>query len=154
MELSYKDKQEQHVLWPFQVWSQWEDDGVWSDSLLRGIETSFPTMHKEGDSEEQISEELSIYQVILIHTYALSNCGADNTNLPRVRRLEDTERTLFMFHPAHLETTGCALYAALCAWHSKPNWLNYIQVNGLFSVGAHGVPRLWCELLAQADTSY
>lgn len=99
-------------------------------------------MHKEGDSKEQISEELSIYQVILIHTYALSNCGVDNTNLPRVRRLEDTERTLFMFHPAHLGTIGCALHAALCVWHSKPNWLNYIQVNGLFSVGAHGVPRL------------
>lgn len=45
------------------MWSQWEEDSLWSDSLLRGIETSFPKMH-EGDSEEQISEKLSVYQVI------------------------------------------------------------------------------------------
>lgn len=46
------------------MWSQWEEDSTWSDSLLRGIETSFPKMHERGDSEEQISEKLSVYQVI------------------------------------------------------------------------------------------
>lgn len=55
------------------MWSQWEEDGAWSDSLLRSIETSFPMMHGEGDSEEQISEKLSVYQVILINTCALSD---------------------------------------------------------------------------------
>ncbi|KAI3367261.1 hypothetical protein L3Q82_008148 [Scortum barcoo] len=41
---------------------QWEEDSAWSDSLLRRIETSFPKMHDGGDSEEQISEKLSVYQ--------------------------------------------------------------------------------------------
>lgn len=45
-----------------QMWSQWEQDSTWSDSLLKGIETSFPKMHERGDSEEQISEKLSVYQ--------------------------------------------------------------------------------------------
>ncbi|XP_028420864.1 nesprin-2 isoform X2 [Perca flavescens] len=45
-----------------QVWSQWEEDSAWSDSLLRAIETSFPKMHEWGNSEEQISEKLSVYQ--------------------------------------------------------------------------------------------
>ncbi|XP_078133881.1 nesprin-2-like isoform X3 [Sander vitreus] len=45
-----------------QVWSQWEEDNAWSDSLLRAIETSFPKMHEGGNSEEQISEKLSVYQ--------------------------------------------------------------------------------------------
>lgn len=78
-------------------------------------------MHKEGDSEAQISEKLSIYQVILINTCALSGC---NTDLPRGSRQEDRERFLFMFYSAHLETIGRTLYAVICAWHSKPNWLN------------------------------
>ncbi|XP_037652752.1 nesprin-2-like isoform X2 [Sebastes umbrosus] len=45
-----------------QTWSQWEEDSAWSDSLLRSIETSFPRMHEGGNSEQQISEELSVYQ--------------------------------------------------------------------------------------------
>lgn len=50
-----------------QVWSQWEEDSAWSDSLLRGVETSFPIMHTEVDSEEQMLEKLSGYQVILVN---------------------------------------------------------------------------------------
>ncbi|XP_063764618.1 nesprin-2-like isoform X1 [Eleginops maclovinus] len=42
-----------------QTWSQWEEDSAWSDSLLSPIETSFPKMHKGGNSEEQ---KLSVYQ--------------------------------------------------------------------------------------------
>ncbi|XP_041668046.1 nesprin-2-like isoform X2 [Cheilinus undulatus] len=45
-----------------QLWSQWEEDSVWSDSLLRGIESSLPKMHDVADSEEQISEKLSVFQ--------------------------------------------------------------------------------------------
>ncbi|KAK9534167.1 hypothetical protein VZT92_009231 [Zoarces viviparus] len=37
-----------------QVWSQWEEDSAWSDSLLRANEASFPKMH--------VSEKLSLYQ--------------------------------------------------------------------------------------------
>lgn len=102
------------------MWSQWEEDSSWSDSLLRSIETSFPMMHKEGVSEEQISEKLSIYQVILINTCALSG---HNTDLLSGSRQEDRERILFMFYSARLETIGRTLYA-ICAWHSKANWLN------------------------------
>lgn len=45
-----------------QMWSQWEEDSSWSDSLLRHIETSFPKMHEGGDYEEHLSEKLSVYQ--------------------------------------------------------------------------------------------
>ncbi|KAJ4938827.1 hypothetical protein JOQ06_028293 [Pogonophryne albipinna] len=45
-----------------QMWSQWEEDRAWSDSLLSPIETSSIKMHKEGNSEERISEKLSVYQ--------------------------------------------------------------------------------------------
>nr|XP_020467231.1 nesprin-2-like [Monopterus albus] len=45
-----------------QMWSQWEEDSAWSDSLLRGIKTSFPKMHEGGDSEEHVSDKLSVYQ--------------------------------------------------------------------------------------------
>lgn len=51
-----------------QVWSQWEEDRTWSDSLLRRVETSFPMMHEGGDCGQQISEKLSVYQVILANT--------------------------------------------------------------------------------------
>lgn len=102
------------------MWSQWEEDGAWSDSLLRSTETSFPMMHGEGDSEEQISEKLSVYQVILVNTCALS----DRRGIILIYGESDSERILFMFHSAHLETIGRALHAVLCAWHSKPNWLN------------------------------
>uniref|UniRef100_A0AAQ4PDR2 Uncharacterized protein n=1 Tax=Gasterosteus aculeatus aculeatus TaxID=481459 RepID=A0AAQ4PDR2_GASAC len=34
-----------------QMWSLWEEDSAWTDSLLRDIETSFPKMH-EGDNSE------------------------------------------------------------------------------------------------------
>ncbi|KAM6917369.1 nesprin-2-like [Lycodopsis pacificus] len=37
-----------------QVWSQWEEDSAWSDSLLRTNEASFPKMH--------VPEKLSLYQ--------------------------------------------------------------------------------------------
>lgn len=47
-----------------QMWSQWEEDSAWLDSLLKSIDTSFPKMHEGGDSEEQMLEKLSIYQVI------------------------------------------------------------------------------------------
>lgn len=53
---------------PSQMWSQWDEDSAWSDSLLRGVETSFPKMHEGGDSEEQTSESLSVYQVFFINT--------------------------------------------------------------------------------------
>lgn len=46
-----------------QVWSEWEEDSAWTDSLLTTFQTSFPKMHQEGDSEEQISKKLSGYQV-------------------------------------------------------------------------------------------
>lgn len=46
------------------MWSQWEEDSAWLDSLLKSIDTSFPKMHEGGDSEEQMLEKLSIYQVI------------------------------------------------------------------------------------------
>lgn len=46
-----------------QVWSQWEEDSAWSDSLLRPLQTSFPRMQQEGASEAQISEKLSVYKV-------------------------------------------------------------------------------------------
>lgn len=55
--------QSSHDLVPSQVWSQWEEDSAWSDSLLRTLRTSFPRMHQEGASEEQISEKLSVYRV-------------------------------------------------------------------------------------------
>ncbi|KAI4804316.1 hypothetical protein KUCAC02_025947, partial [Chaenocephalus aceratus] len=45
-----------------QMWSQWEEDRAWSDSLLSTIETSSVKMHKECNSEERISEKLSVYQ--------------------------------------------------------------------------------------------
>ncbi|KAK2826776.1 hypothetical protein Q5P01_020990 [Channa striata] len=45
-----------------QTWLQWEEDRAWSDSLLRGIEMSFPKMHRGCDSGEQILETLPIYQ--------------------------------------------------------------------------------------------
>ncbi|XP_068574256.1 nesprin-2-like isoform X2 [Cebidichthys violaceus] len=45
-----------------QVWSQWEQDSAWSDSLLRAIEASFPKMHVGGNPEKQTSEKLSLYQ--------------------------------------------------------------------------------------------
>eukprot|EP00066_Takifugu_rubripes_P029034 XP_011618300.1 PREDICTED: nesprin-1-like [Takifugu rubripes] len=46
------------------VWSQWEEDSAWADSLLRPLQTSFPRMQEEGASEEQISEKLSVYKGI------------------------------------------------------------------------------------------
>lgn len=42
------------------MWSLWEEDSAWTDSLLRDIETSFPKMH-EGDNSE-----LGAYQVIFV----------------------------------------------------------------------------------------
>ncbi|XP_033981425.1 nesprin-2-like isoform X2 [Trematomus bernacchii] len=45
-----------------QMWSQWEEDRAWSDSLLSPIETSSIKLHNEGNSEERISEKLSVYQ--------------------------------------------------------------------------------------------
>ncbi|XP_031728981.1 nesprin-2-like isoform X3 [Anarrhichthys ocellatus] len=45
-----------------QVWSQWEEDSAWSDSLLRANEASFPKMHVGVNPEKQISEKLSLYQ--------------------------------------------------------------------------------------------
>lgn len=45
------------------MWSQWEEDSAWSDNLLTTFHTSFPNMHQEGDSEEQIAKNLSVYQV-------------------------------------------------------------------------------------------
>ncbi|TNM95727.1 hypothetical protein fugu_016810 [Takifugu bimaculatus] len=47
-----------------EVWSQWEEDSAWADSLLRPLQTSFPSMQEEGASEEQISEKLSVYKGI------------------------------------------------------------------------------------------
>nr|XP_029131758.1 nesprin-2 [Labrus bergylta] len=44
------------------MWSQWEEDSAWSDSLLRGIETSLPKLLAGADSEEQVSEKLSVFQ--------------------------------------------------------------------------------------------
>lgn len=49
---------------PPQVWSQWEEDSAWSDSLLRTLQASFPKMHQEEeDSEEEITENLSVCRV-------------------------------------------------------------------------------------------
>lgn len=45
------------------MWSQWEEDSAWSDNLLTTVQTSFPSMHQEGDSEEEIVKNLSVYQV-------------------------------------------------------------------------------------------
>ncbi|XP_032382889.1 nesprin-2 isoform X2 [Etheostoma spectabile] len=64
-----------------QVWSQWEEDNAWSDSLLRSIETSFPKIHKGGNSEEQISEKLSLYQEL---------CGVLVGNKARFSRMLET----------------------------------------------------------------
>ncbi|XP_042356665.1 nesprin-2-like [Plectropomus leopardus] len=61
-----------------QLWSQWEEDSIWSDSLLRTIETSFPKMHDGGNSEEQISEKLSVYQELR---------GALKENKARISRM-------------------------------------------------------------------
>lgn len=43
-----------------QMWTQWEQDCEWMDSLLRNTETSFPIMLWECASEEQ--NNLSVYQ--------------------------------------------------------------------------------------------
>ncbi|XP_034530155.1 nesprin-2-like [Notolabrus celidotus] len=45
-----------------QVWSQWEEDSAWTDSLLKDVETSITMMHDGAESEEQISKKLSVYQ--------------------------------------------------------------------------------------------
>nr|XP_043904166.1 nesprin-2-like [Solea senegalensis] len=46
-----------------QVWTQWEDDRSWTDSLLRQLQTSFPKMHKEGpDCDQQLCEDLCSLQ--------------------------------------------------------------------------------------------
>lgn len=45
------------------MWAQWEEDSAWSDQLLTTVQTSFPSMHQEGDSEEETAKRLSVYQV-------------------------------------------------------------------------------------------
>lgn len=50
--------------WRAQVWAQWEEDGSWLDGLLTDTETSIPKMHLEQNSEEELSNRLSVYQVI------------------------------------------------------------------------------------------
>lgn len=45
------------------MWSQWEKDSAWSDSLMRSIETSFP---KIPEGSEQESEKPLSYKVFSI----------------------------------------------------------------------------------------
>ncbi|MEQ2285537.1 hypothetical protein AMECASPLE_032904 [Ameca splendens] len=49
-----------------QMWTQWEEDSIWSESVLGSIETSFPKMKEGGDYEKQVSQNLSIYKVIFL----------------------------------------------------------------------------------------
>ncbi|XP_029982223.1 LOW QUALITY PROTEIN: nesprin-2-like [Sphaeramia orbicularis] len=73
-----------------QMWSQWEDDCTWMDSLLRGIETSFPNMHEGGESEEQISNKLCVYQELHV---------ALEGNMARISRMLEAGLLL--------QTAGC-----------------------------------------------
>lgn len=64
-----------------QVWSQWEEDSAWSDSLLTTFQASFPKVLEEEDSEEQISTTRSVYQVrgtflVALHRIFRANRGA------------------------------------------------------------------------------
>lgn len=45
------------------MWSQWEKDSAWSNSLMRSIETSFP---KIPEGSEQESEKPLSYKVFSI----------------------------------------------------------------------------------------
>ncbi|KAM4541190.1 nesprin-2-like isoform 1-T1 [Fundulus diaphanus] len=45
-----------------QMWTQWEEDSIWSKSVLRNIEASFPKMKEGGDYEEQVSQNLSMFK--------------------------------------------------------------------------------------------
>lgn len=84
------------------MWSQWEEDRAWSDSLLSTIETSSIKMHKEGNSEERISEKLSVYQVIFMNKCVLSDRRRIIEMYQKSSRLEDRAH-FAMFRSAHLE---------------------------------------------------
>ncbi|XP_028994248.1 nesprin-2-like isoform X3 [Betta splendens] len=49
-----------------QMWLQWEEDAAWSETLLRQIDTSFPTMLGCRDSDEQILEKLRLLRELLV----------------------------------------------------------------------------------------
>lgn len=134
------------------MWWRWEDDSAWSDSLLSHMEISPPTML--GVSGQHIADTLSVYQVGVIHAYCKLPLGlwggggargrwGGNTYSGRMSQQQDTE-LLF----AHVPFCSFGrLLAALTMLHSVHgtlglNWPNDAQVNGLFSGGAHGVPRL------------
>ena len=51
------------------MWAQWEQDSSWLDSLLSDTETSIPKMHLEQDSEGELSNRLSVYQVTYLHAH-------------------------------------------------------------------------------------
>lgn len=79
-------------------------------------------MHEGGNSEEQISEKLSVYQVIYINTCVLLG---DNCDLPTSSRPED-RADFAMFRSAHLETIGHAL-SMLYFVHCTQNLIGSIK---------------------------
>lgn len=48
-----------------QVWTQWDSDSTWAESLLKEIDTLFTKMHQKKDTKE-ISSSL---QVIFSNTF-------------------------------------------------------------------------------------
>ncbi|CAG5866901.1 unnamed protein product [Menidia menidia] len=45
-----------------QMWSQWEEDSFWADSQLKTIEATFPCIQWTNDHEEQVSQNIAVYQ--------------------------------------------------------------------------------------------
>ncbi|XP_075304834.1 nesprin-2-like isoform X3 [Odontesthes bonariensis] len=69
-----------------QMWSQWEEDSIWSDSQLKIIETTFPNMQQRVDSEQQISKNISVYKEL--HCILEDNRARFSQMLESGRRLQ------------------------------------------------------------------
>ena len=61
------------------MWAQWEQDRSWLDGLLSDTETSTPKMHLAQGSEDELSDRLNVYQVIVFILF-IQLCSQFNQN--------------------------------------------------------------------------
>ncbi|KAF7200974.1 transcript variant X3 [Nothobranchius furzeri] len=88
-----------------QMWSLWEEDSIWSDSALTSIETSFTKMQEGLCSEEQASENLTIYKA----------CCRLEESEPRFSQMLESGRSL---HRAGCSGVGVSILKLEARWRS------------------------------------
>ncbi|XP_033844074.2 nesprin-2-like isoform X2 [Periophthalmus magnuspinnatus] len=92
-----------------QLWTEWEQDCDWMDSLLRNTETSFPIMPQEWDSDEHVANYLSICQDVL------SVLGENSSRVSRLLK-----------SGSELQISGCGGVASICR-KMNLRWKNLTQ---------------------------